>query len=179
MKTLFAAALMCMMIDTTGNPSQAKPDLRLEILQMSLRGPIVVRLINASPNRLRVWKESNIWGSGRWRVLILRKGRSITLYQEPDDVFTINAPSYDEIAPQATVRRILEVNGANWQKPHSFNSFAQGDTVIVIYDVPRVYPGGDQFTVEAAKMDAWHGVVTAVHVFSAAEAENSSNTKKR
>jgi len=56
------------------------------------------------------------------------------------------------------------VNDGNWIGSGAARaSFKQGDTIIVVYDVPKQDPWvGAQVTVDASKMGVWYGVVTAI-----------------
>src|SRR5437660_3926449 len=71
--------------------------LKLGKIEVSRAGNITGQIENSSKEPLRVWKDSNSWGAACWRVLLLRKGRLETFYQNPDQIFTINWPTFDEI----------------------------------------------------------------------------------
>jgi hypothetical protein len=131
-------------------------DLQLTIVDLSYSGDLTVRMSNSSSQKpLRVWKESNSWGALRWRVLVLRKGRVLLTFEDPDEVlFTKNIAIPEEIAVGSHIDRKLNVNGKYWSKAWTGEfRFEPSDQLIVVYDVPP--------EVEAQKMQVWYGVAAA------------------
>lgn len=134
----------------------------LRVKEASHSGAIVMELANRSGKPIRIWKDSNSWGAARWRVLLLRKGKLETFFQNPDEDFTVNIPEYYEIAGGAHIDVALDLNGGNWcglSHCSSFNergfagrtiTFEPKDLIIVVYDVP--------FTPESLRMGVWYGV---------------------
>lgn len=72
--------------------------LKIGKVEVSRAGNITVEIENSSREPLRVWKDSNSWGAACWRVLLIRKGRVETFFQNPDQGFTKNWPRFNEIA---------------------------------------------------------------------------------
>lgn len=136
--------------------SESLKDLKLTILDISRSGTLTVSISNSSQQKsLKVWKESNSWGALRWRVLLIRRGRVSTIFEDPDGVgFTRNIPTFDEIAVGSHIDRQLNLSGEYWARPVNEKiRFESGDQVIVIYDVPPEN--------EAKQMHVWYGVVAA------------------
>lgn len=141
----------------------AMSDLSLEIVKLSPAGAITVAMGNSSDKPLKLWNESNSWGAAHWRVLRIRKGRLETFFQNPDENFTRNIPTFRGIAPGAHIEQDLDLSRENWRGPQGKLNFETGDTVIVIYDVPKQFGwAGATVTVEASKMGVWYGVATAL-----------------
>jgi len=140
-------------------------DLKVNIVEVLPSGRITVELSNSSKELIRIWRDSNSWGAARWRVLLVRKGRTENFFQNPNQVFTRNIPTFDEPVAGARIEKKLDLNGGNWcglGHCASYNqrgfggekiSFEPNDMIIVIYDVP--------VTIEAHKMGVWYGVATA------------------
>lgn len=138
---------------------------RINKVEVSGTGQITIELENSSKQPLRVWKDSNSWGAACWRLLLIRKGRLETFFQNPDRGFTKNNPSFTELAGSGHIQQKLDLNGGNWcgfgycssYNEHGFGgrdvSFEPGDIIVVTYDVPR--------TDEASKMGVWYGVIAA------------------
>jgi len=158
---LLFASLFC-------GPASAKDDgneLRLKIADMGRSGTLAVQITNYSKEPIRIWEDANSWGAARWRVLLLRGGRLETFFENPNQIFTANAPTFKTIAAGASLEQKLDLNGGNWCglahcSPYSERgfggrnaSFERGDTLIVIYDVPG--------TNEAGHMGVWYGVTAA------------------
>jgi hypothetical protein len=134
----------------------------LKVTKVSNSGIISIQLTNSSKELIKLWKDSNSWGAARWRVLLIRKGQLETFYQNPDQEFTVNMPSFHEIAGGANIEQKLDLNGGNWCGAGHCASYAergiggrevkfeQGDLTIVIYDVP--------FFPESLSMGVWYGV---------------------
>ena len=144
---------------------KSKNDLKVKIVEVLPSGRITVELGNSSKELIRIWRDSNSWGADRWRVLLFRKGRLETFFQNPDQAFTRNGPSFDELAAGARIEKKLDLNGGNWcglghcalYNERGFGGekvgFEPNDMIIVTYDVP--------LTTEAHKLDVWYGVATA------------------
>jgi hypothetical protein len=89
-----------------------------------------------------------------------------SFFQDPNQRFTRNIPTFSEIAKGARVEHRLDLNGGNWcgfghcagYSECGFRGrrvrFESGDLIIVTYDVPR--------TREADKMGVWYGVVAVL-----------------
>jgi len=77
---------------------KATNGLTLQIATIYANAQISVEMRNVSPRVIKVWKESNSWGSAHWRVLIVRNGRVQLFFQNPDIIFTRNGPAYFEVA---------------------------------------------------------------------------------
>lgn len=134
-------------------------------VEVSHAGDITVEILNSSKKPVKLWKDSNSWGAGCWRVLLIRKARLETFFQNPDQVFTVNSPTFNEIAGGGHIEQKLDLNGGNWcglghcarynERGFGGNkiSFESNDLVIVIYDVPA--------TQEARNLGVWYGVVAA------------------
>jgi YD repeat-containing protein len=141
-------------------------DLEIKIAEVSHSGGITVKVSNGSKNSVKVWQESNSWGAARWRILRIRKGELETFFQNPNQRFTRNIPTSNEIALRAQIEQKLDLNGGNWcgfSHCSSYNergfggrevSFEMGDIVVVVYDVPR--------TEEATRMSVWYGATAAL-----------------
>lgn len=139
--------------------------LQVEVSQLERNGRVSVQLINLTERPIRIWKESNSWGAANWRILIVRNGHLHTFFQNPDQYFTVNAPASIEIPPKGHLTDKLNLNGGNWcSKEQCANyddsgiggrqiRFEPGDTIIVIYDVPR--------SDESTRFGVWYGVAAA------------------
>jgi len=138
-------------------------DLTIKIVEISRSGEITVGVSNSSTEPIRVWRESNSWGAAHWRVLLIREGQLRTFFQNPDQLFTKNNPAFDEIAAGAHIEKKLNPNGENWRGLDGRKiDFESGDTVIVVYDVPKEFGWPDApVTVEARNMCVWYGVTAA------------------
>src|SRR5207249_5921295 len=88
--------------------------LKLNKVEVSRAGEITIQLENSSTKPLRVWKDSNSWGAACWRLLLIRNGRLDTFFQSPDQDFTKNAPTFNEIAAGARLEQKLDLNGGDW-----------------------------------------------------------------
>ena len=134
-------------------------------VEASRAGDIAVEILNSSKKPIKLWKASNSWGGASWRVLLVRKEQLETFFQNPDQMFTVNRPTFNEIAAGGRLEQKLDLNGGNWCgmghcSLHSERGFAgktltfeANDIVIVIYDVPA--------TQEARDLGVWYGVVAA------------------
>lgn len=155
----FCGLLICFFGSFCGKPaaleSASMNDLTMQIVETSPSGGITVQLKNSSKKPVRIWKDSNSWGAARWRVLLIRNGQLETFFQNPDQDFTRNIPTFNEIAVGALMEQKLDLNLGGWlgvdgRKIH----FDPNDLIIVIYDVPP--------SAESLEFTVWHGVVTAL-----------------
>jgi len=132
-------------------------ELQLVIQNFHRDGKLSVRIEGAAGESLRFWKESNSWGAASWRVIVVRQGELKFFYQNPEQVFTRNFPSYTEHSGAATFD--LDVNQSTWLTASSRPfDFRPGDIVVALYDV-RPSP-------EAQKFHVWAGSLAAHKVFS-------------
>ena len=130
-----------------------KPVPNLQVMSIHSKGIVNVRIGNPSRDPLRLWKNSNSWGASHWRILLIRKKQLITLSQKAQN-FSLNAPEYLELAPQASYKQSLDVNDGTWTSSSSQPiRFVSGDEVIVVYDVP--------FAQESLSDSVWYGVASA------------------
>ena len=139
--------------------------LRLSKVEMSRTGQITVQLENSSAKPVRIWKDSNSWGAACWRLLLIRNGRLDIFFENPDQDFTKNAPTFNEITAGGRIEQKLNLNGGNWcgmghcslYNERGFGgkeiTFETNDIVIVVYDVPS--------TQEARNLGIWYGVIAA------------------
>jgi hypothetical protein len=137
--------------------------LRIGRAEVSRTAQITLELQNTSKERLRIWKDSNSWGAACWRVLLIRAGHVEAFFQNPDQDFTKNAPTFSEIAAGGRFEQKLDLNGGNWcgfGRCSIYNergvggklfSFEANETVIVIYDVP--------LTQETRDNGVWYGMI--------------------
>src|SRR6266849_4118257 len=58
--------------------------LRINKIDVSRPAQVTLELENSSKEALRVWEDSNSWGAGRWRLLLIRDGRLETFFRNPD-----------------------------------------------------------------------------------------------
>src|SRR5262245_20056791 len=84
-------------------------DLKVKIVEVLPSGRITVELCNSSKELIRVWRDSNSWGAARWRVLLIRKGRLETFFQNPDQLFTRNIPTFDKLVAGAHIEKKLDL----------------------------------------------------------------------
>src|SRR6266700_1691195 len=166
MKALFCGLLLlASLFDGPTGAREMKEsvnDVTLKIGEVAPEGKITVQLANSSRKAIRIWKDSNSWGAARWRILLIRKGRLETFFQNPDQDFTMNVPGFREIAGGAHIDQKLDLNGGNWcglAHCASYNErgfggakvdFQSNDLIIAIYDVP--------FFPESLSMGVWYGV---------------------
>jgi len=142
--------------------------VKIEKAEAARTGDITVQILNLSKKPIKLWKDSNSWGAGCWRVLLLRSGQLETFFQSPSQIFTVNRPTFDEIPPGGRLEQRLDLNGGNWcglghctrfdQRGFGGKtmSFEPNDTVIVIYDVPATQEGRDN--------GVWYGVIAATAI---------------
>ncbi len=165
MKRLFCPMLMfvCFFYGLAAAKENPMNTLILTIVKVSPAGSITVNIANSSKNPIRIWKESNSWGAARWRIFLIRTERLETFYQNPDQGFTRNIPTFSEIAGGAHIEHKLNLNDGSWRGSEREKiRFGPGDTIIVAYDAPKQYgwPGAP-VTIEASNMRVWYGVATA------------------
>jgi len=134
-------------------------------VEASRGGDIAVEILNSSKKPIKLWQDSNSWGAACWRVLLVRKGQLETFFQNPDQIFTVNRTTFNEIPGGGRFEQKLDLNGGNWcgkghctlHSERGFGgkrlTFEANDMVIVIYDVPA--------TQEAHELGVWYGVVAA------------------
>jgi hypothetical protein len=139
--------------------------LLMKILGVSRAGTCTIEISSTSKEPTKLWKESNSWGAARWRIVRIRAGQVEVFFQNPDQSFTRNIPTSDEIVRGAHVERKLDLNGGNWCGLGHCSSFDErglagkqitfepNDIVVAIYDVP--------LTQEATRLNVWHGVISA------------------
>ncbi len=139
--------------------------VKIEKAEATRTGEITVQILNLSKKPIKLWKDSNSWGAACWRVLLLRSGQLETFFQSPSQIFTLNRPTFDEIAAGGRLEQKLDLNGGNWcglghctpYNERGFGgtnvTFESTDTVIVIYDVPA--------TQESRDKGVWYGVIAA------------------
>ena len=131
--------------------------LSLKIVGITYPSTVTVKITNTSSQPIRIWKDSNSWGAGRWRLLRTRGGVLETFVQSSKKIFTRNVPRFDEISGGSHLPKTLNLNGEDWQLPGDKKvNFQPGDTVIIIYDVPG--------TPETRKMNVWHGFIAALMI---------------
>lgn len=139
--------------------------IKIERAEAARTGDITVQILNVSKKPVKLWEDSNSWGATSWRVLVLRDGHLETFYQYAGQIFTVNRPTFNEIAPGGRLEQKLHLNGGNWcGLGHCALHFERGfggrnatfepsDIVIVIYDVPP--------TDKAREKGVWDGVIAA------------------
>jgi hypothetical protein len=142
--------------------------VKIEKAGAARNGDITVQILNPTKKRIKLWEDSNSWGAGRWRVLLVRKGQLETFFQIASQIFTVNRPTFNEIAEGGRLEQKLHLNGGNWcglghctrfdQRGFGGKtmSFEPNDTVIVIYDVPVTQEGRDN--------GVWYGVIAATAI---------------
>jgi hypothetical protein len=106
--------------------------IRQPQVRLSPAGTITVALGNSSDKPLKLWNEANSWGAAHWRVLRIRKGQLETFFQNPDQNFTRNIPTFREIAPGAHIEQDLDPSNESWRGLKGKLNFETGDIVIVI-----------------------------------------------
>jgi hypothetical protein len=151
--------VLALAVTTTTGASESLRDLELTVVDVMHSGGIIVRMANSSHRKaLKVWTEANSWGALRWRVVIIRKGQTRTVFQDADGVgFTRNIPIADTIEVGSHIDRHLDLNGEYWSTAGGENvHFESGDQLIVIYEVPPEN--------EAKQMHVWYGVIAASSV---------------
>lgn len=141
--------------------------LDMVVTKVSDGGAVVVRMRNTSTHDLRIFRESNPWGSGRWRLLIIHGGRLSGFYEYIDKKdLKSETPEYLVLLPgQTTDKFFFALKLFNWHNNDGSKLiFSPGDTIYVIYDVPP--------SDEVCEMGVWHGFL--VTQFSIPEQKNVS-----
>jgi hypothetical protein len=141
------------------------PKIRLQILSMEEPGTLTVAINNVTRQPVRLWEESHSWGAAHWRVVRIRGERVDAFFQNPNQLFTRNIPTYVEIAPNATKKQSLNLDDGEWLSDSTDDPrLKRGDRIVIIYDVPDqefCLAGFD----EARKFRVWHGIATTSEVF--------------
>ena len=167
MKAFFYALLVvASLFDGSAKTKDKLMDnLKIKVVEVSPSGTLTAEISNSSRGPIKIWKDSNSWGAARWRVSLISKGHLEIFFQNPNQDFTKNNPSFNEMARGAQSKQILDLNGGNWcgrgrctvyseRRPGDERiSFEAGDLLIVSYDVPA--------TIEARSMGVWYGVAGA------------------
>jgi hypothetical protein len=159
-----ALLLFATLVHPLPREAKAVNGLVLRIADVSEAGLLSVEMINVSPRPIRIWAETNSWGTSHWRVLIVSEGQAKLFFQDPGNtIFTPNGPEYFEVSAGASTTRKLDLNGREWIHGTGGGArFKHGDTIIALYDVPRAMKWGEApASLEIAKMDVWHGVCAA------------------
>lgn len=140
--------------------------IEIEIAKVLPLGVVDVLLKTGETSPVNIWRESNSWGVARWRILRVHNGILETYYQNPNRRFSMNIPSFLELTKGSPLSQRLDLNAGNWCLGVHCSSydergidgkevaFQEGDSIIVVYDVPR--------TGEAIKTSIWYGVVAAI-----------------
>ncbi len=165
-KSVLLIVLACWFWGSPGRSADGEKhvsDVAIRIIHISPPNRIVLRIENPSDRSIRIWRESNSWGAGHWRVLVVRKGQVETLYQNPDQAFTRNIPGFDEIKADGYIDKTLDLDVGDWRSAGDRRpSLESGDLVIVVYDVPKALGWvGAPDTVRAHEMGVWYGVAVA------------------
>jgi hypothetical protein len=152
-------------INPMNSSNAAGNSIKIARAEAARTGDITVQILNVSKKPVKLWEDSNSWGATCWRVLVLRDGHLETFYQYAGRIFTVNLPTFNEIAAGGRLEQKLDLNGGNWcGLGHCALHFERGfggrnetfeptDTVIVIYDVP--------VTQDARDNKVWYGVIAA------------------
>jgi hypothetical protein len=139
--------------------------VKIEKAEATRTGDITVQILNLSKKPIRLWQDSNSWGTACWRVLLLRSGQLETFFQIFSGIFTLNHATFNEIAEGGRLEQKLHLNGGDWcGLGHCTMFYERGfggtnvtfeptDTIIVIYDVRP--------TQEARDKGVWYGVIAA------------------
>ena len=142
------------------NVGSAEPGVvravELQIEHVLATGQVTVSVRNLEKKPLRMWWDGNEWGGARWRIVHISNDRLETYYQDPDQIFSPNAPNFDEVPAGKSVQIKLDLNDRFWLPKPKEVRWTSGDTVIAIYDVPS--------SREAQKYDVWYGVAAAMAI---------------
>jgi hypothetical protein len=95
----------------TSERDTATNSVKIEKAEATRTGDITVQILNLSKKRIKLWEDSNSWGAGHWRVLLLRRGQLETFFQIASQIFTINWPTFNEIAEGGRLEQKLHLNG--------------------------------------------------------------------
>jgi len=161
------AAFALLAFDSAAGQTSSMNEIAIKISKVSYSGEITITITNTSSKPVRIWDEgSSSWGTGHWRIFVFRNGQLQTFFQNPAQDFTVNFPSFHEIAPGARNEEKLNPNDDEWcSLGHCRNSypfihtpeddrkttFQPGDLIIVDYDVPYYLP-------ESPRFHVWWGV---------------------
>ncbi len=181
-KTPYASNTPRVANDKSINPSDKSINsLGIGKVEVSRTGIITAQVENPLREPIKVWQDSNSWVAACWRVLLIRSGRVETFFQNPDQGFTINVPTFNEIAGGGHIEQKLDLNGGNWcgmghcsiYNQRGFGgekiSFESNDIVIVVYDVPD--------TQEARDIGVWYGVIAATANIQDGKASDRSSIR--
>ena len=140
-------------------PSFVKDKEKSELLSLEISAAggrhVEVRLLNHSDSPIRFWQDTNSWGIAHWRVLVFSHDKLTTLYQESDEILSLDTPSFTEISAGKSQTIHLNLNENIWLGDRSKKiALRTGDVITVILDVPR--------STEGDKLNVWHGVVAAL-----------------
>jgi hypothetical protein len=165
--SIFASLVFLVLLcDSSSGQVWSTNEIAIKISKISYSGEITISIANTSSKPVRIWEEANSWGRGRWRIFVFREGHLQTFFQNPAQEFTVNFPSFREIAPGAQIEEKLNPNDNEWcSLGHRRNSyplrhtpeddrktnFQPGDLIIVDYDVPCFLP-------ESRRLHVWWGV---------------------
>lgn len=171
--TCMLAAVICLVLTRSGT-GQSTAALGIEIKNVVNSGVLSVEMRNRSSDTLKLWNDSNSWGSATWRVMRIRDGHLETFFQNPDQIFTRNIPTFRELHGGTSIQVPLALNEGNWcgfGHSSSFDergiggqevAFEANDTIIVSYDVPN--------STEAKQRGVWYGVAASLFVRPAVRA---------
>lgn len=128
-------------------------NLEMHILETDESSSIKLKFDNKSEKDVNIWKESNSWGYGRWRILVLQDNKVIgVIVQSADEDFTRNIPEYTTLQPHSALSVTLNLRDGRWSTVEGKAiSLLPGETVIVLYTVPD--------SNESDKFNVWHGIV--------------------
>jgi len=159
---LLAGNLVLALASQTSIPTKG---IYVSVLHVSQLGVIDVAINNSGTLPINVWRESNSWGAARWRVLHIGHGQFDIYFQNSNQRFTRNIPSFVQVRPDAPLPVKLDLNGGNWCLRGRCSSrgergiggrevtFEKSDAIFVIYDVP--------WSKQATDMNVWYGVIAA------------------
>lgn len=130
--------------------------LEVRIERVLPAGQVILRMQNVGKEPLRIWMRGTEWGEARWRIVHISNGQLQTYYEDPDQIFSPNAPNFYEWPAGESKQITLDLNHDHrWWLPEPVDvKWASGDTVIAIYDVPSTF--------EAHKYGVWYGVTAAM-----------------
>ncbi len=167
LRCVFAALMfLALFCDSAAGQTWSTNEIAIKISKVSYSGEITISITNTSSKPVRIWEETNSWGKARWRIFVVREGHLQTFFQNPAQDFTVNFPSFREIAPRARIEEKLNPNDDEWcSLGHCRNSnslshtpeddrktnFQPGDLMVVDYDVPCFLP-------ESPRLHVWWGV---------------------
>jgi len=177
MKIAICAGLLLLMGDFLGCRRGKPEDKTIPIPELETVPPIELKIVKVAPQQgaitvmtgssspVRLWKNSNSWGSAAWKLLRIRGGKVETFYQSPFQLFTRNHPTFDSIGGDVRREETLHLNDGNWCSagvctPYYRQgvggkaiTFEPRDLLIVVYDIP--------ITQEALARAVWYGATGA------------------